>query len=295
ALAAAVALRWLLDPLMGSTLPLVTMFGAVAAAVWVGGYRPAIVVTTLGYVACDYLFMEPRGEHGLTELGNLVGLVAYLFTCSLIIGFGEAMRFSEGGPNQRREFLRVTLASIGDGVITTDTEGRVTYLNEVAQSLTGWTQREARGQTLDTVLRIVNEASRQPVENPTVRALRDGVVVGLANHTVLIRKDGAEHAIDDSAAPIRDEHGRVSGCVLIFRDVTEQRRAERDKTSRLSSARLLAAIVESSDDAIISKSLSGVIQSWNAAAERLFGYPADQAVGRHISLVIPPHSIAEDN
>ena len=121
--------------------------------------------------------------------------------------------------------------------------------------MTGWAHQEARGQPLDTVFRIVNERTRARVDNPAARALREGVVVGLANHTVLIRKDGMECPIDDSAAPIRDERGRVSGCVLIFRDVTVQRRAEREKASQLRDARLLASIVESSDVAIISKSL----------------------------------------
>ena len=93
-LAAALLIRWLLDPLIGDALPLVTLFGAVAAAVWVGGHRPAILVVILGYVACAYLFIQPRGQLGLYQLGNVVGLVAYLFTCSLIIGFGEATRIA---------------------------------------------------------------------------------------------------------------------------------------------------------------------------------------------------------
>ena len=119
--------------------------------------------------------------------------------------------------------------------------------------MTGWTQAEAVGQPLDAVFQIVNETTRQPVENPAERALREGIVVGLANHTVLIRKDGSECPIDDSAAPIMDEHGRVTGCVLIFRDVTAQRRLEQEKQNQLLTARRLASIVESSEDAIISK------------------------------------------
>jgi PAS domain S-box-containing protein len=295
-LVAAVLLRWLLDPLMGDTLPLVTLFGAVAASVWMGGgYRPAIVVAIAGYVACSYLFIEPRGRLGLDNVGNIVGLVAYLFTCSLIIGLGEATRVARMRANAQRELLRVTLRSIGDAVITTDVESRVTYLNAVAESLSGWTQRDAAGQPLDAVFRIINEETRRPVKNPTTKALREGVVVGLANHTLLIRKDGSEVPIDDSAAPIRDEQGQVAGCVLIFRDVAAQRRVERDKANQLLTARLLASIIESSDDAIVSKTLDGVIQSWNASAERLFGYTAAQAIGRHISLVIPPDRIAEED
>ena len=295
ALVGAVVLRGLLDPVMGDALPLVTMFGAVAAAVWVGGYRPAVVVAFLGYLACDYLFIAPRGTLRLDHLGNMVGFIAYLFTCALIIAIGQAMRSAQARAGERGELLQVTLRSIGEAVITTDTEGRVTTLNAVAESLTGWTQSEALGQPLDRVFRILNEETRQPVENPATRALREGVVVGLANHTVLIHKDGREQPIDDSAAPIRDERGHVSGCVLIFRDVTAQRRMEKERASQLLTARVLASIVESSDDAIVSKSLDGVIQSWNAGAERLFGHTAAQAVGRHISLVIPPDRISEED
>jgi PAS domain S-box-containing protein len=296
ALAAALLIRWLLDPILGDGLPLVTIFGAVAAAVWVGGYRPAVMVAVVGFLACSYLFIEPRGAiGGLDRMGHLVGMVAYLFTCGLIIGIGEGMRVAKQRANQRREALRVTLASIGDAVITTDVKARITYLNNVAESVTGWPQADALGQPLDAVFRVVDADTRRTVENPATRALREGVVVGLANHTVLIRKQGDEIPIDDSAAPIRDEQGLVSGCVLIFRDVSAQRRATEEKARQLMTARLLSSIVETSDDAIVSKSLDGIIQSWNAAAERVFGYTAAEAIGRHITLVIPPERVAEED
>jgi PAS domain S-box-containing protein len=127
---------------------------------------------------------------------------------------------------KERDWLRVTLASIGDAVITTDTAGRITFLNGVAESLTAWPTSAAAGQPLDSVFRLVDEQTRQPVENPAMRALREGVVVGLANHTILIRKDGSECPIDDSAAPVWDGQGHVVGCVLVFRDTTVRRRAE---------------------------------------------------------------------
>jgi len=280
---------------MGDALPRVTLFGAVAAGVWLGGYRLAIPIALLGYLACHYLFIAPRGHIDLTATANVVGLVAYLFTCALIIVFGEATRTAESRAHERRELFRVTLRSIGDAVITTDTEARITDLNEVAETLTGWPHNEALGQPLERVFNIINEVTRRPVENPATRALREGVIVGLANHTVLVKKDGSECPIDDSAAPIRNEQDHVSGCVLIFRDVTAQRLIEREKANQLITARLLAAIVESSDDAIISKSLEGIIQSWNAAAERLFGFTAEEVVGRHISLVIPPERLGEED
>ena len=128
--------------------------------------------------------------------------------------------------HEQREWLRVTLSSIGDGVITTDTNGSVTFLNPVAESLTGWTLAEAVGQPLDSVFRIVNEETRQTVENPAARALREGLVIGLANHTLLVAKDGRERPLDDSAAPIRNAGREVVGVVLVFRDVSERRRLE---------------------------------------------------------------------
>src|SRR5262245_14556407 len=107
ALIAAVLLRFVLDPWLGDALPLVTLFGAVAAAVWVGGVRPASGVAVLGYLACDYLFIAPRGQLALAGVGDFIGLVAYLFSCALIIGFGEAMRREHRRANERGELLQV--------------------------------------------------------------------------------------------------------------------------------------------------------------------------------------------
>jgi PAS domain S-box-containing protein len=198
----------------------------------------------------------------------------------------EERRRAAEALREERERYRVTLGSIGDGVIATDTEGRVTFLNPVAEQLTGWNSDAARGVPLKEVFHIVNEATRQPVPNPAQRALTNGVV-GLANHTILVARDGVERPIDDSAAPIRDGDGAPVGAVLVFRDVTERKQAEKAQA-------LLAAIVESSEDAIVSKTLDGVILSWNAGAERLFGYTAEEAVGRPITLIIPPERLDEE-
>jgi PAS domain S-box-containing protein len=196
-------------------------------------------------------------------------------------------RRSEEELQKQSEWLRIALASIGDAVISTDALGRVTFLNGVAESLTGWTQAEAAGRPLADVFHVIDYRTRQRAENPALRALREGKVVGLANHSVLIARNGTERSIDDSAAPMRDRSRAIVGAVLVFRDVTERMRSE------VIQARL-AAIVESSQDAVVSKNLDGIIQSWNAEAERLFGYPAEEAVGRPITLIIPPERLDEE-
>ncbi|MCE9566148.1 MAG: PAS domain-containing protein [Planctomycetes bacterium] len=165
-----------------------------------------------------------------------------------------------------RELLRVTLASIGDAVISTDADGRVRFLNGVAATLTGWSQAEAGGTPLDQVFRIVNETTREPVENPALRALAEGAIVGLANHTILISRDGTERPIQDSAAPIRDVTGAIVGAVLVFRDITEHRRAERELQS---SEEFLRRLVASSQDCIKVLDLDGRVQSINACGMRM--------------------------
>jgi PAS domain S-box-containing protein len=125
-----------------------------------------------------------------------------------------------------RDLLQTTLTSIGDAVVATDSSGRVTFMNGVAEGLTGWTQAEAQGQRLQDTLTLVNEETRLPADNPAEKALREGIIVGLANHTVLIGRDGVERPIDDSAAPIRDANGRTIGVVLVFRDITVRRESE---------------------------------------------------------------------
>ena len=181
---------------------------------------------------------------------------------------------------RQREQLHVTLSSIGDAVVVADQKGCVTFLNSAASTLTGWPLQEAVGQPLECVFRIVNERSRAPVDNPVAQVFRENRVVALANHTALLARDGREVPIEDSAAPIRSRNGDVVGAVLVFRDVTEARRA---RDARL----YLAAIVESSDDAIIGQTLDGKIASWNRGAERLYGYKADEVIGKPLALLVP--------
>lgn len=145
---------------------------------------------------------------------------------------------------EQRERLQVTLASIGDAVICTDAEGRVEFLNSVAEKLTGWSTEEARNLPLTDIFHIVNESTRSPVVNPALRAIREGTIVGLANHTVLIARDGTQRPIDDSAAPIRDSDGKILGSVLVFRDITERKRNEQAARFLADASAALAILVD---------------------------------------------------
>src|SRR5262249_9647575 len=133
----------------------------------------------------------------------------------------ERLRESESRVREARDWLQTTLNSIGDAVIATDPYGRITFLNEVACALTAWSHEDAAGRRLSSVFDISDEETGVRVESPVARAMREQSIVGLANHTVLTARDGRRIPVDDTAAPIRDAAGNLSGVVLVFRDITE--------------------------------------------------------------------------
>ena len=160
-------------------------------------------------------------------------------------------------------------------------------MNPTAVEVTGWTSKQALGQPLDHVFRIINELTRETVESPVANVFRAGKVVGLANHTLLIRHDGVEVPIDDSGAPIRGKNSEIVGVVLVFRDITERRQNEEALRQSDESRLRLAAIIDSAEDAIVSKNLDGIVSSWNEGACRMFGYSASEMVGQSIRRLIP--------
>jgi PAS domain S-box-containing protein len=168
---------------------------------------------------------------GWTSTGIALLVVGMLFFAVRRLGT-ERVQAAEAA-----ERLRVTLGSIGDAVIATDDQGQVISMNGVAETLTGWRAAGAFGRRLEEIFVIINEESRRPVENPIGRVLRERVIVGLANHTVLISKDGREIPVDDSAAPITTADGRFAGAIMVFRDVSERRRVERERTATIEAER----------------------------------------------------------
>lgn len=193
----------------------------------------------------------------------------------------------EDSLRRQSQILEVALASIGDAVIITDAEGRATYLNSVAEALTGWSTQSAKGRKLPDIFQLIDEHSRQAVMSPVAKVLETGATVGLANHTLLLSDDGRETPIDNGAAPIRLSDGTLFGVVLIFRDVTQQRRGAHAQA-------WLASIIQSSNDAIVSKTLDGTVTSWNPAAARLFGYAPEEMIGQQITKIIPAELHAEE-
>jgi PAS domain S-box-containing protein len=185
-----------------------------------------------------------------------------------------------------RDFLQITLASIGDAVIATDAGGRIVFANPIALTMTGWAGESVIDKNIDEVFRILSEPAGDPMESPVTRVLRDGAFTSFDDRTVLVSRDGTQTLVHDSAAPIRDESGGIRGTVLVFRDATPRRRAE-------ATSRLLASIVESSDDAIISATLEGTVISWNRGAEGIFGYSAAEMIGAPLSIISGPDRLDE--
>jgi PAS domain S-box-containing protein len=191
-------------------------------------YRHSVRVT----VACIYL------ASFLAVLG--LGLLAYFILHEMTLREQHASQIK-----QREEWFRVTLTSIGDGVIATDGRGHVTFINPIAEALTGVPFAEAKGQQINNVFPIFNEVSLQPVENPVRKVMELGNIVGLANHTVVRHRNGSLIPIEDSAAPIRDDAGKLVGVVLVFRDATADRKSQEllRKTEKIAAAARLAATV----------------------------------------------------
>ncbi len=239
-------------------------------------------------------FSAVRGS-ALSQLRELFDYVVAVLALGAVIAVltsivvGRSILREERIIAEQSDLMRVTLSSIGDAVITTDVAGRVTQVNPVAETLTGRTQAEAIGEALPTVFQVIDERTREPIEHPAMLALLED-----PGRPVVVAKDGSESPIDCRVAPIRSADGEIHGSILVFHDVRERRERERELSRGRAAEARLAALVQSSDDAIVSKSLEGIIETWNHGAEKVFGYTAEEAVAQPITMLFPPERIEEE-
>ncbi|ANJ66302.1 hypothetical protein A9404_01935 [Halothiobacillus diazotrophicus] len=191
------------------------------------------------------------------------------------------------------ERLSVTLNAIGDAVLSTDKEGNVNRLNPVAEKLTGWSQADAYGRPIGEVFNIINQQTRAPAPVPVWNTLNMGSIQGLANDTVLIARDGTERPIADSCAPIRDRQGAIIGAILVFRDVTQEYAAKR---ALIDSRKRIQEILNAVADGVVTIDQHGAIESFNPAAEQLFGYTEAEVMGQNVKMLMPePHRSQHDD
>lgn len=414
AVALATAARLLLNSALGTRLPFTTYFVAVMLVACFAGLGPALLSIALGAVLGAYLFVAPTSAFGIADTSGILQVSVF---CGLTVSLSilikviqDARRRAEQNASAlatSREQFATILASISDAVIATDGDGRVTFINGVAQSLTGWNSSDAAGKPVRDLFRILDETTQTPVEDVVQRVLNNEPQVRQSHRGVLIGKSGIETPIEDSSSPIKDENGGSVGALLVFRDITQRTLAEQalresearfrtmantapvmmwlsdfegkrtffnqqwldftgrtleqelglgwidsvhpddlqrlldrntsslkaresfsieyrlkrfddqyrwvlvtsaprrtgdgefiglagsviditDSKGAAEASYFLASIVESSEDAIIGKTLNGVILSWNAAAERIYGYSADEVKGQNIDILVPP-------
>jgi PAS domain S-box-containing protein len=227
--AAVILLAFTIKWLTGLTLdPTALLILVLIASAWYGGRGPGFLVMVAFEITIFYF--SPPQSLTMKSVFLIVNRLVIFLSLVFIV---SSRRRAQNRIEEERERLQVSLSSIGDAVIAADNDGIVNFLNPAAESLTGWTTAEAAGKPLGEIFRIVNEYSRQPVESPASRVLRDGLIVGLANHTILLAKDGREVPIADSAAPIRLPGGKIVGVILVFRDVSEDRSAEKEREELL--------------------------------------------------------------
>lgn len=266
-------------------VPFIFFFAAIACSARFLGYGPSLLSTGMSAVLAAYFFMPPRMSI-LVTVPDFKKLLVFLFVAIVIASIARAKDVVESTAAIAEASYETTLRSIGDAVIATDVKGCITFVNPVAERLTGWSQAEAKGRYLTEVFSIVNEHSGENCVDPVSRVIETGNIVGLANHTALRKRDGKLVPIEDSGAPIRDNSGRLIGVILVFRDVSDRRAVEKEReTAHQFTQRLLDSIGEG----FISFDRDLRFIYVNDRAAMMIGQPAQQIVGRTHAEVTPEY------
>ncbi len=251
--------------------PLIFAFFASALFVsWRSGFSAGLLTVFISCVVAQFFIFEPRMTLHWPQVDDFWTLVSFAVVSVLGVWFTSQSAANASLTSHAQTELQMTLKSIGDGVLIVDANRCVTFLNPVAEKLTGWTNEKASRIPMDQVFKIFNESTRKPAFNPVDRVIKEGIVMGLVNHTVLLAKDGSEYQIEDSAAPIRlPGNNKVAGVILVFRDVTAKYAEE--KKSKEARQKFEAVIAELSDGVVLSDGDGGSFQM-NKAALALHGF-----------------------
>lgn len=261
-----------------------TRGGSLARRLWPATFLTLFFLNWLAQLGARADWYAPELVSPLAFVANSIVLIALIGWNAFALHNADiAQAEAEARAHEQRKWFEITLKSIGDAVITVDTQNRVAFMNPIAEALTGWQSREALGQHLEQVLQLVDRHAHRGVENPVTQVMQEDLAVDLPLHTRLVAKDGTERPIDDSVAAIRDSQGNVIGAVLVFRDITERQRAEAALRESEECFRLLVDGVR--DYALVMLDSEGRIVNWNAGAAAMHGWSAAEAIGQPVSLV----------
>lgn len=256
---------------------------------WYGGRGPGLLVGIL--FEAITIFSKPIPPPNVAIGQFIVEHVSVLLFYALLVTLVSSRRDTENRLRAKRELLQVTLSSIGDAVIATNLDGKINFMNPTAEALTGWTIDGARNRPLADIFKIINETTRQTVEDPVTKVIKEGRIVGLANHTVLIAKNGMEIPINNSAAPIKADNGEVIGVVLVFQDVTERKQAQ--KNLRESEERYRYLFENSPLPMWVYEIENLNFLAVNDAASSVYGYSLEEFLSKTIKDIRPEEDIPQ--
>jgi len=276
----ATILTYLMWASLGSTISPLFFIGVLFVS-WYGGLRPGLLSAILSAAACNFVFVQPPGHLALGA-DDLLRLVAFMIGAVFVGSLTLARRQAEKAALDAEKQLNITLKSIGDAVITTDASGRITFMNAIAQSLTGWRQHEANGRQIEELFRIVDAETGCEVETVVTRVLRDNVVLGLGGPVFMVTRDGTEMPVDQIATPMRDNLGHINGIVLVLRSVPDPR-AKAPERGLAETIALLDAV----DASLLAVDLNGCCAFASQSAAQLLGYQSYELIGKDIRELAP--------